>query len=79
MDFQSYVNLSRTPDVVIFAEEALSDIAAAVNLAQVKVAKKTKSFPFIALCMAKLADFEGTTLKPEKSGKCDIGEILEEG
>ena len=69
--------MSRTPDVVSFAEETLSDIAAAVNLAQVKGAKKTKSFPFIAECMAKLADFEGTTLKPERSGKCDMCDMCD--
>jgi hypothetical protein len=40
---------------------------------QVKGAKKTKrSAPFVAECVAKLADFEGTTLKPDKSGKCDM-------
>lgn len=33
-------------------------------------AKKTKEAPFLATCVAKLADFEGTTLKPDKSGKC---------
>ena len=42
------------------------------NLPQVKGAKKTKSFSFIADCMAKLVDFEGTTLKPDLSGKCDM-------
>jgi len=39
---------------------------------QVKGAKKTKSAPFVAECVAKLADFEGTTLKPDRSGKCDM-------
>ena len=42
------------------------------NLAQVKVAKETKSVPFIAECMAKLSDFKGTTLKPDRSGTCDM-------
>ena len=60
-----------------FAEETLSDIGGPVNLAQVKGSKKTKSFPFIAECMAKLADFEGTTLKPERSGKCDMCDMCD--
>lgn len=35
--------------------------------------KKTKKeAPFLATCVAKLADFEGTTLKPDKSGKCKM-------
>lgn len=31
-----------------------------------------KEAPFLATCVAKLADFEGTTLKPDKSGKCKM-------
>jgi len=35
-------------------------------------ASKVAASPYIATCVAKLADFEGTTLKPDKSGKCDM-------
>jgi len=31
-----------------------------------------KEAPFTATCVAKLSLFEGTTLKPDKSGKCDM-------
>jgi len=31
-----------------------------------------KEAPFMASCVAKLSLFEGTTLKPDKSGKCDM-------
>jgi hypothetical protein len=38
---------------------------------QSKNAKKREA-PFEASCVAKLSLFEGTTLKPDKSGKCDM-------
>jgi hypothetical protein len=34
--------------------------------------KKKKEAPYHAACKAKLSLFEGTTLKPDKSGKCDM-------
>jgi len=35
-----------------------------------QVKHMTKEAPFVASCVARSADFEGTTLKPDRSGKC---------
>jgi len=35
-----------------------------------QVQHKSRDAPFVASCVARGADFEGTTLKPDRSGKC---------
>ena len=44
----------------------------AVKLGAGQGCKEEQVRSFHAECMAKLADFEGTTLKPDRSGKCDM-------